>query len=605
MSFLPISPSPPALYYGLLAFCLLLGLTLLVLAWRRPRPRQRGLRLLAGATAAIALWFTAFPPLHALPAARAEAILLTEGYSPDTLRHLLRQFGAGTPVWAFGNLEVPATARPLPSLLTLTEQKPALRSLHVLGVGLPAVDLPALAPLALRHHSGNPGTGFRTAWWSSQLPLGAVLQVEGAVSRSRRAGPAWVVLRAAGAARDSVRLPAGGSGAFLLHYQPKVAGLATYQLLLRQAGQPPLAEPVPVEVIPAPLPSVLLLAAAPSFEFRFLKNFLAEAHYPVALRTSVSRGLVQTDVVNQPRQNLTALSPGLLARYGVVVADAASLAALSAAEIQALQAAVVDGRVGLVTLADAAPLPRAVPGRADFAVRARPAPAVPQPLRWPARPAAAAAPLPAQLLPAPSLRPLIIGPGGVVAAARRRVGLGAVVVSVVPETFRWALGGQPAVYASFWNQLLGGAVPPAPAGASWYAGSRWPRPGQPLTLHLAGALPGSIPTVRALAGGPAAALALRQDTRLPEWSTAQYWPAAAGWYQLHGPGTLEYRFFVYPDSAWRAPERLARTTALRRYGARPATVAAGSEVAFEPWPAGWFFGLFLLCAGYLWLEEKL
>jgi hypothetical protein len=25
----------------------------------------------------------------------------------------------------------------------------------------------------------------------------------------------------------------------------------------------------------------------------------------------------------------------------------------------------------------------------------------------------------------------------------------------------------------------------------------------------------------------------------------------------------------------------------------------------QPWPAGWFLGLFLLAAGFLWLEEKL
>ena len=43
-------------------------------------------------------------------------------------------------------------------------------------------------------------------------------------------------MRAAGAVRDSVRVPAGG-GAFRLRYQPKTAGLAVYELLLRRAGR--------------------------------------------------------------------------------------------------------------------------------------------------------------------------------------------------------------------------------------------------------------------------------------------------------------------------------------------------------------------------------
>ena len=604
-----LSPSP-ALYYGLLAFCLLLGLGLMALAGRRPRARQRAGRMLAGAVAAGALWLTAFPPLRQLPTARAEAILLTEGYAPDTLRQLLRQLGAGTTVWAYGNVEKAAKARPLASLLTMAEQRPALRRLHVLGRGLPAADLPILGIIAVSGHPGTPTTGFRTAYWPAQLSLGEVLQIEGAIDPLKGPSPAWVVLRAAGGGRDSVRLPANGDGSFHLHYQPKTAGLATYELLLRRPGQPPLTEPVPVEITTSTRPAVLLLAATPSFEFKFLKNYLAEAHYPVALRTSVSRGLVQTDFVNQPHLNLDLLTPALLARYAVVVADATTLAALSITETQSLQAAIRNGRLGLITLAEATPLPRNVPARADFAVLPRPAaPANLPALAWPDAPGEARAPLPAQLQPRPNLRPLITGPQQMVAAASRRVGLGFAVVSVVPETFRWGLQGKAAVYASFWNRLLMAAVPPAPAEAAWHVANRWPRPAQPLTLHLAaGAFPTTAPAVAALAGGPAVRLALRQDSRLPEWSTVQFWPGAAGWHQVRGPGRSRHNFYVYPAAAWPGPELLTRqqaaaqrpteTQAATAPGAAPDTVAG-------PWQAEWFFGLFLLAAGYLWLEEKL
>ena len=598
------------MFYGLLAFCLLLGFGLMVLAWRRPRTRQRFLRVLAGAVAAGALWFTAFPPARRLPAARAEAILLTEGYAPDTLRQLLRRLGAGTSVWAYGNAEKAPKAQPLASLLTLAEQRPALRRLHVLGAGLPAADLPVLGTTALRLHPGAPAAGFRAAYWPSQLPLGEVLQVEGELTRLKGVGAVWVVLRAAGAGRDSVQLPAKGPGAFRLRYQPKTAGLATYELLLRRPGQPALSEPLPVEITSPALPAVLLLTATPSFELKFLKNYLAEAHYPVALRTSVSRGLVQTDFVNQPRLNLDRLTPALLASYDVVVTDAATLAALSGAETQALQTAIRNGRLGLVTLADAAALPRNAPARADFAVLPRPAsPAALPALAWPNAPGEARAPLPAQLRPQPNLRLLVSGPQQAVAAASRRLGLGAVVVSTVPETFRWGLQGHAAVYASFWNRLLGAAVPPAAAAATWHAGTRWPRQAQPLLLHLAaGALPTELPTVSALAGGPAVPLALRQDSRLPEWSTAQFWPSAAGWYQVRGPGRRQHRFYVYPPTAWQGPELQERQQAVARLGTAPLAsevAEAAQDTATEPWPAGWFFGLFLLAAGYLWLEEKL
>ena len=593
----------------LLAFCLLLGLALAVLAWRRPRQRQRSLRVLASMVAAGALWLAAFPPVRQLPAARAEAILLTEGYSADTLQAVLRQVGAGTPVWAYAEATSPK-ARSLASLLTLAEQRPPLQRLHVLGAGLPAAELAIVRSIPLRLHAGPHFVGFTSAYWPARLTLGKTLIVEGAIASPDASTPAaWVVLYAAGAGRDSVRLPTGG-GPFRLHYQPKTTGLAQYELRLRRPGQRLLSEPVPLEITAPTLPAVLLLTATPSFEFKFLKNHLAEAHYPVALRTSVSRGLVQTDFVNHPTQALDRLTPALLSHFAVIIADAATLATLSSAETQALQSAISAGRLGLVTLADAAPLPRNAPARADFVVQPRPtspATLAPALIRWPDAPGAVRAPLPAQLRATAAVRPLVTGPAGMLLAARRRVGLGQVAVSVVPETFRWALQGHTPAYASFWSGVLAAAVPPPPAADSWHTGTRWPRQQQPLTLHLTGTMPTSPPTVAPLTGGPTVRLALRQDIRLPEWSTATFWPGAAGWHEVRGPHHITHRFYVYPEGAWQGPAQQEKQQAFAAHNAaiskaRPTTAVS---TAAEPWPAGWFFGLFLLAAGYLWLEEKL
>lgn len=590
------------LYYSLLGGCGLLALWLLWAAWRRPSPRRLALRLLASLAAPAGLWLAAYPPLRAVPATRAEAIVLTPGYSPDTLRQLRRRLGEGTAVWSY-QLPALAGARPLASLLSLAEQ-PALRRVHLLGQGIAAADLPALGAVALARHADLSAALFRSAAWPHQLALGQYLVLEGATGPLPGAGPGWVSLRAAGAGRDSVRVPAGG-GAFRLRYQPRVAGLARYELVLRRGGPPLATEPVPVEVQPASQPAVLLLAATPSFEFKFLKNNLAGAGRAVALRTTVSRGLVQTEFLNQPPLALDHLTPALLARYAVVVADAATLAALPAAESQALRGAVQQGRAGLVLLAEPAPLPAALPGRASFGVQPLPvAGATPQPLAWADAPAPVVKALvPSRLKPSPELRVLVRGPGAVVVASRR-VGLGAVVVSVVPETFRWALQGQAAAYAAYWSQLLAAATPPPAAGPTWQALTAWPRRGTPVALRLAGAAAGARVRVRPLAQGPAVQLPLAQDPRLPEWQTAQFWPGAAGWYQVQGPGGATQHFYVFNQASWPGPEQAEQAQALASRLAFPAPTAGAGTVP-QPWPASWFFGLFLLAAGFLWLEEKL
>ncbi|AMR27662.1 hypothetical protein A0257_11525 [Hymenobacter psoromatis] len=591
----------PTVSYPLLIAlaCSLLALALATIAARRADRRRLVPRLLASLAAPLALYFTAYPPQRSVPAARAEAIVLTPGYQPDTLRQLLRRLGRGTPVWAYGT-PPPAHAKALGSLLALAEQRPALRRLHLLGEGLPPADLPALGAVPVVRHAGPEYVGFAAANWPRQLALGQRFEVEGAVAGD---GPAWVSLQAEGAGRDSMRLAAGGS--FRLSYQPRVAGLARYAVGLRRAGSV-ATEPLPLEITTPPKPAVLLLAAVPGFEFKFLKNSLATQGRAVALRTTVSRGLVQTEFVNQPPQPLDHLTPALLARYAVVVADAVTLAGLPPGESQTLRAAIEQGRLGLVVLADPTPLPAAVPARADFVVQPLPvAGATAQPLAWSDAPASVRVLLPARLRPGAALRPLITGPGGALVAAGRRYGLGAVVVSVVPETFRWALQGQSAAYASFWSQLLTAATPPPAPAATWQVLGRWPHPRQPLTLRLAGPRPTPLPTAQALAGGPTVALALAQDTRLPEWSIAEYWPSVAGWHQVRGPSRTLHSFYVYDSAAWRGPALRAGEQALAARTARASQGPAATTTVRQPWPAGWFFGLFLLAAGFLWLEEKL
>jgi hypothetical protein len=599
-------PANSLIYYIILIGCLLLGAGLLAAAWRRPDQRRRGPRLLASALLPIALWLVVYPPSRSVPFTQAAGILLTEGYNPDTLRQLRQHLGAGTPVWSYA-VPAPIGARPLRSLLSLAERRPPLRQLHLLGLGLPAANLPALAQLPIKQHQSPPFSGFREAQWSPALRLGQSLEVAGAVALPVGKVPAWVSLRLAGAARDSVRLPAAG-GAFRLRAVPKVAGLIQAELILRQAGRVVATEPVPISVAPAEHPAVLLLAATPSFEFKFLKNNLAAQGRAVALRTTVSRGLVQTEVLNQAAQSLDHLTPALLARYSLAVADAGALATLPTAENQALQAAVRAGRLGLIVLAEAAPLPAGVPARAAFGVLAQPSigTASPQPLTWAEAPAGLRAPLPARLKTSAALRPLATGAGGVLAAASSRVGLGIVVVSTVTETFRWALSGQELAYTSFWSRLLDAATPPPSAVATWQLATRWPRPQYPLELRLTGTtLPAAaLPSVRPLAGGPAAQLPLRQDIRLPEWRTAQYWPSHPGWHEVQGPGRVRYAFFVFDSAAWRGPELTERQQALAHRAVRVASLGAVSTMQ-QQWPGGWVFAIFLLVASFSWLEEKL
>ncbi|SHK08381.1 hypothetical protein [Hymenobacter psychrotolerans] len=598
------------IFYLLLGSCLLLGLALAVAAWRRPDPRRRLPRALATVVAIGALWLMAYPPHTTRLVRQAEAILLTDQYQPDTLRALLRRLGPGTRIWRYqpdfvatgsAPSDTPAVAR----LAALAEQQPAVQRLHVLGTGLPAAVLPAPATMQLMVHAPPARTGFRTAHWNRSLALGQPLLIEGFFESASRA-PVWVRLQAAGTVQDSVRLPAG-QGAFRLRYTPKTAGRLVAMLSAGPTGRLVAREPVPAEVQPPRPLRVLVLAATASFELKFLKNQLAAQQHAVAWRAGISRGLTQTEFSNHSPTDLSRLSPTLLARYDVVVADAAALTSLSSSEAQALRAAQQQTGLGMVVLTDAGPTARNAFLPSTIRLVAQAGATAERPQRLAQLPAAAVVPATLQLAgPARALISVAESARPVVAAQRLR--LGTVVVSTLPETYPWLLQNKAALYNSYWSRLLTAAARPTPPASHWAALEPWPKPGLPLGLQLSAATVATRPPVAAdAAGQPLARLALQQDSRLPEWSTATYWPTQAGWQQFERPGQASQWLYIFDKHDWLGPQQhgwaqLARTGSRLppHIGATPAP-----QTATDAWPIGWFMALFVLAAGFLWLEEKL
>ncbi|GAB2795672.1 hypothetical protein HNQ93_003040 [Hymenobacter luteus] len=575
-------------------------MALALAAWRRPDTRRRLLRIGAGLAAVGGLWLVAFPPTRTQqqPASQT-AIVLTDGYSPDGLRQLLRRVAAGTPVWRYGT--TPPDTQTLTNLPALRQRLPQLRTVHVLGRGLPAADVPTLHGLQVVAHPAAQPVGFRAAAWSRQPELGQPWAVEGYCSAT---DPIWVSLQAAGALRDSVRLPAGG-GAFRLRFTPKAEGRAVYSLVARREGKVLAQEPLPLEVRPTRPLRVLVLAAAPSFEVRFLKNYLASHQHSVAVRTGVSRGVVQTEFLNSATSpDLSRLTPALLARTELVLADAGSLAALSGAESAALAQAVRAGTCGVLLLADAATIPHGLPGAGAFRLVARPAAATaPQPLSWPDAPTRPAALLPATLRPGPEFRLLVTAPHQQPVAGVRRLGLGQVAVTTVTETFPWLLQGQAAAYEAYWSHLLTALVPATSSVPAIQLTTAWPHPDAPVTVQVTGA---SAPYLRLQAGRTTPVqVALRQDAYVPEWSTAPYWPTAPGWHEAQA-GAVRHWFYVFSNEQWRGPAQQEWLRAVASLG--PATTVSAAPATFtthSAWPRWWGYLLFLLGAGLLWLEEKL
>ncbi|MBD0259745.1 MAG: hypothetical protein ICV83_28840 [Cytophagales bacterium] len=592
----------------LYVFTGLLAVLLTAQEWRRPDRRRLAGRVAAVLLAAAALALLAARPSYRVALNPQAAVLLTPGAPADSLRALLAALPGETSVWTtdssragnFAGTPVQWVSGPG----ELRRRRPGLRTVHLLGHGLPGHQLAPLDSIRVVPHLTPPVAGL-AASWTEQVALGEPLVVQG---EYRNATGGAVQLRLAGFGRglDSVTVAPGATARFALRATPKEPGPFVFHLESAAGTRRLGAEKIPFEVSPKRLLNVLFLESFPTFGGKFLKAFLSEAGHRVAARTAISKGKFRTEFLNAPPAALGRLTPTLLAGLDLVILDNASLRDLGGAESTLLRGAIRDG-LGVLVGASGGKLP----GHAPFTAFRLAAVPGPEERRLAPRWSGGPADVPPVAFPslavenAPAVRPLVASGKDGTLAAFAPFGLGGVTVAVTGNAFEWVLAGRAPVYASYWSHLLTATARRREAPEGWRVATPLPVPDVPATLQLVSADPQRPePAVDSTMVYP------QQTTAgLGGWEST-FWPRREGWHAAKTAGGAPFRWYVFGSNDW--PGLQAR----HRYDATLAYLAEGNAVdpvatpavpvtRRETVPPVWFYALFLLGVGYLWLERKL
>ena len=578
-------------------------------AVKRPARQRLLARVLASLMAPLSLYGLLYPPVRDQPVAPSTGILLTPGYHPDTLRQLLRTIRPQPKIWRY-RVAAPAAAEVV-TLAGFRQKHPAVGTLHLLGYGLPSEERRSLTNLAIRPHLSAPA-GIIFADWARKIVLGQPLVVAGQYQPAA-ASPVWLRLMVAGRGQDSVKLSSAGSRTFALKYTPKVAGQYVYQLEVKTVAGKLTAEPVPVTITePAPL-SILLLTATPGFEVKFLKNALANQRHRVAFRTRISRNKYQTEYLNLNPVNIARLTPAVLNRFDVVIADPAALVALTPTERQTVQSVVAEEGTGLLVLVNELPLP-ALPLLQPFSFRrVASLSARPRAVRWRSQTTGHPAPtLPYAIVPTDRIKSWAWDEKAQALVAAYRYRRGQVAASLLPATYRWQLAGQKDTYQTFWTAMLTPLARKKNLVQTWQLPSAaLPHEQQPVELTLAdynsasGAAPVPIATV--VAPDTTTPVFLKQAALVPYQYAGVYWPRQAGWHSVRTAGQAPFTFYVFGEADWQARQQAYRRTQTLAWLAEQEPRSRPAAVPLAPVPVLpiYFFLLFLVAAGFLWLEEKL
>ncbi len=559
------------------------GLLLAYLLWqeyRRPNTKRRLLRMLASvlALASLALLFVPLL-LGKKQLGRNEAVWLTPGYSKDSLARF-----RGLPLFTTDPLIAQKSGATLiASAGDIALQKGGIRQVNILGHGPAPGELEAAGTLKLAFHPDTPKEGFAAANWPKRMVSGQAFTVQGQYLNPG-SKPVKLVLKGLGTSLDSVSLNKGTTN-FSLTSVPRQSGRSLFSLLAIRGRDTLSKDDLPVLIQPEQKPAILVLSSSPDFENRFLKEWLGQQAYPVAVRSRSSKERSAVEYFNQERINLDVLTEQVLAKFDLLILDQDELKLLRPAELNALQRQVRSG-LGLLLRADSSYRGSLV----NFGTQKFNGKSLNINVNTAKALSALSADNPSVLSAMPGSQPVAYANTQYLVAAVQLRGAGRLGITTLKDSFQWLLSGQKPDYAAFWSALISRTARAAESGPRWEVSPALPVPGERLSIALySGSITPQPITVNNTGLSP------EQGQLNPTSWKGFYWASSPGWQELSS-GTEQSEFYVFYPSQWQSLRALQRIESTRRSvqqhqasGSSQSSTEAPLKVPVSKW---FFFAFF-------------
>ena len=563
----------------------------------RPDKSHLYLRILATLMAIASLAGILLPIKYSREVTAADnhrVVLLTPGFEADSLINYKNE-------QIFTSDRSVQKVYPMAKLIRLDElatQSPALSRIEVFGYGLNDAQLSQLDHLPLLFHPSLAGGGIIAATWNQKLSSAESFTVQGRYNNNSSKAVS-LILFGLSTRLDSAIIPAKSNKEFDLRAIPKSQGRLVYHLAAIAGTDTLENEDLPVQICPVQPLKILMLSASPDFETRFLKNWLSENGFAIAIRSAISKDKFSSEYVNMQPVKVDHLNAGVLDPFDLVIGDLSVLKSESELKRQVMQ-----NGLGVIVRADT--LSKGPSWlQADFPVEKlgvkNPGP-VALSIRSKEEQCAPLQTGQNFVRNKPGTQPLVNDVQGHVFVSLSIAGAGKLAFTTINITYNWVLAGHKSDYSAFWALLIGKTARKTALSENWTAG-QFPTVNEPVDLLLQSSqAPEKIMADSTI-------IAPAQNPSLPfEWK-ATYWPSRAGWHSVKQHSGQPAWWYVYGDKAWRlvkASEKLAVTSQYAKtYSpAMSVTKQIHEKVQFDV-PKIYFYLLLLGACVLLWVEQKL
>lgn len=260
----------------------------------------------------------------------------------------------------YNKIKLDSLKKKIPGLKTMVYQKgrsvkrelDSIGEVFVLGEGIPSFDFWQLDGHPVCFMDNELPEGIIKLKYRQELIEGEVLQVKGLYHKSK-VGNQLVLQGPGGGGLDSVVLENHNQRAFELNTISKVSGKFLFQLVEKDSlGKTVSSEPLPVVVNDKEFLKILIINEFPSFETKYLKNFLTETGHELVVRSQITKRKYKFEYFNTDKKPIYKFASESLKDFDLLILDADSYLGLSKNSKEAIVTASRENGLGVFVQPD-------------------------------------------------------------------------------------------------------------------------------------------------------------------------------------------------------------------------------------------------------------
>jgi hypothetical protein len=408
-------------------------------------------------------------------------------------------------------------------------------------------------------------------------------------------GSTTLVLEEPSGQKDSVVLQGTGEKSFSLSFQAQQPGLFSYSIILRDSITSKTEGQLPIEVTPEKKLNILIVQKYPSAEVRYLKNFLAEKGHALIVRSQISKNDFHYEFSNRETARINRFTTETLNEFDLVLIGSESLYGFSSSELKSIEQSSKEG-LGVIVLMNEVDFKKKLPllntsltqypkDTVHLSVRK-------QRLVLPA--------LAASVQSSSAITPLTTSATRILSGYRNEVGA-KIGFQLLHETYRLLLEGKENEYAALWSPLLESTARLVPQPFKIKINNTFPYyQDEPLSINVLAAA--EDPELKS----NSTMLPLQEDVLIDNYWHASTWAGKSGWHSLTTQDTTTLHYYVSQEYEWGAL-RIAQQQRQHQSNSSSSIAKNKSTLTIEHKLISslWFFMIFLLASGFLWLAPKL